>query len=122
VLCVSAFILFCFCSGCASPPRTDFTITKKPIGPPIVGFGVCMNPYLYAFPNTPDEITPEQLADLEAKIKQLHPQFVRIFFLNSWMESDTDQSIARNHPGMRESVIRTIRLAQDAGAQVLLQL
>ncbi len=109
-------------SGCASAPRADFNITSRPIGHPLVGFGVCMNPYLYAFPNTPDEINPKQLADLEAKVKQLHPQFVRIFFLNSWWEQDTDQSIAKNHPGMRESLIRTIRLAQDAGASVLLQL
>ena len=107
--------------GCASQPKADFVVTSKPIGEPIAGFGACMNPYLYAYPNTPDEISPQQLADLEAKVKQLHPQFVRIFFLNSWMEKDTDNSIAKNHPGMRESLIRTIRLAQDAGATVLLQ-
>jgi len=108
--------------GCATTPHADFVITSKPIAQPIEGLGVCMNPYLYAYPNTPDEISPAQLADLEAKFKQLHPQFVRIFFLNSWWENDTDASIAKNHPGMRQSLIRTIRLAQDSGANVLLQL
>jgi hypothetical protein len=117
-----SILVFLSLAGCASVHHADFVISQKPVGPPIVGFGVCMNPYLYAFPNTPDEISPSQLANLEAKVKRLHPQFVRIFFLNSWWEQDTDQSIAKNHPGMRESVIRTIRLAQEAGASVLLQL
>ena len=108
--------------GCSSGPKADFVVTRKPVGPPIAGFGACMNPYLYAFPNTPDEINPTQLADLEGKIKKLHPQFVRVFFLNSWMENDTDNSIAKNHAGMRQSLIKTIRLMQDSGATVLLQL
>jgi hypothetical protein len=109
-------------SGCARQRAADFVATDKPIGAPLAGFGACMNPYLYAYPNTPDEINPTQLGDLEKKVKALHPQFVRIFFLQSWWERDTDDSIAKKHPGMRESVIRTIRLAQDAGASVLLQL
>jgi hypothetical protein len=109
-------------SACSSTPKADFVVTTKPIGQPIAGFGACMNPYLYAYPNTPQEINPTQMADLEAKVKQVHPQFVRVFFLNSWMEKDTDNSIAKNHPGMRESLIKTVRLAQDAGATVLLQL
>ncbi|HTL28124.1 MAG TPA: hypothetical protein VL282_02840 [Tepidisphaeraceae bacterium] len=109
-------------TGYVSARDADFVVTDEPIASPLVGFGVCMNPYLYAYPNTPDEIKPEALKDLEAKVKALHPQFVRIFFLNSWWEKDTDNSVAKNHPGMRESVIRTIRLAQDAGASVLIQL
>src|SRR4029079_8554915 len=99
----------------------DFHISTKFAGPPIAGFGACMNPYLYSFPNMPAEISEEQVKDLEAKVKALHPQFVRIFFLNSWWESDTDPSIVQNHPGMRQSLIRTIQLAQDSGASVLLQ-
>ena len=108
-------------AGCATRPHADFVITHQPIAHPIAGFGICMNPYLYAYPNTPDELAPARLADLEAKVKELHPQFVRIFFLNSWWENDTDASIAKGHTGMRQSLIRTIRLAQDSGASVLLQ-
>ena len=68
----------------AAPIRSaDFTVTTQPAGPPIAGFGACMNPYLYAYPNTPQEIDAKNLADLEGKVKALHPQFVRIFFLNS---------------------------------------
>ena len=29
----------------------DFTITTQPAGPPLVGFGGQMNPYLYCKPN-----------------------------------------------------------------------
>src|SRR3954463_6364959 len=91
-------VLFTLCQfGCAAPrsphaattspsPRAEFTITSKPIGDPIAGFGACMNPYLYAYPNMPQEISEAQAKDLEAKVKALHPQFVRIFFLNSWWE------------------------------------
>src|SRR5439155_22757492 len=118
---VNLLAILCL-TGCATAPHADFVVTDKPVGHPLVGFGACMNPYLYAYPNMPQEISPQQVADLEAKVKELHPQFVRIFFLNSWWEQDTDASVAKNHPGMRQSVIRTIRLAQDAGATVLLQL
>src|SRR5438552_2325127 len=107
-------LIFLSVAGCAAGRRGDFVVTDHPIAPPIVGFGACMNPYLYAYPNTPDEIGPAAMADLEAKVKALHPQFVRIFFLLSWLEQDTDPSVAKNRPGMRQSVIRTIRLAQDA--------
>ncbi len=109
-------------TACAVCRGADFTISDRSIGDPIAGFGACMNPYLYAYPNMPREISAEQVKDLEAKVKELHPQFVRIFFLNSWWEKDTDASIAEGHTGMRESFIKTAKLAQDAGASVLIQL
>ena len=115
------WILALLLTGCANAPKSDFVITREPLGPPIAGFGTCMNPYLYAPPNMPDEISEEQVKELEAKIKALRPQFVRIFFLQSWWDLDTDASIAKGRPGMRRSLIRTIRLAQESGATVLLQ-
>src|SRR5438067_9873482 len=118
-----ALIVGSVLTACAAQVRSaDFIVTSQPAGPPIAGFGACMNPYLYAYPNTPQEIDAKALADLQAKVKALHPQFVRIFFLNSWWEEDTDNSIAQGHKGMRQSVLKTIKLAQDAGASVLLQL
>lgn len=108
--------------GCAaSGPKPDFRVTREAAGPPLAGFGACMNPYLYAYPNWPGEVNERNVGDLEAKVKELRPQFVRVFFLNSWWEEDTDPSIAKGHPGMRQSLLRTLRLAQDAGATVLLQ-
>jgi hypothetical protein len=116
-----AVVALVFVCGCSPVREADFVVTQKPVGSPIVGFGACMNPYLYAYPNTPDEIDPPQLADLERKVKAVHPQFVRIFFLQSWWDEDTDPVIAKKHRGMRDSLIRTVRLAQEAGASVLLQ-
>ena len=115
------FVLAVTMAGCAAAPKTDFTVKNKPIGQPLAGFGACMNPYLYSFPND-KEVSPVAVKDLEAKVKALRPQFVRIFFLQSWWDRDTDSSTAKDHPGMRESLIKTIRLAQDSGADVLLQL
>ena len=108
-------------AGCAVAPKADFTVTDKSIAAPLAGFGGCMNPYLYSFPND-KEISPTAVKDLEAKVKALHPQFVRIFFLQSWWDRDTDSSTAQDHPGMRQSLMKTLRLAQDSGANVLLQL
>src|SRR5438105_1170073 len=93
------------CNATRKTPNADFVVTDKPIGHPIAGFGACMNPYLYAYPNMPMEISPEAVKDLEAKVKALHPQFVRVFFLQSWWDKDTDPSIAKNHPGMRDSLL-----------------
>ncbi|HZZ43019.1 MAG TPA: hypothetical protein VFE58_08780 [Tepidisphaeraceae bacterium] len=117
---ITSFIcLALLLTGCQS--NANFTLTNNPIGPPLVGIGACMNPYLYAYPNWPAEVNDDNIHALESKIIDLHPQFVRIFFLDSWWTQDTDPVIAKNHPGMRQSLIRTIRLAQNAGAQVLLQ-
>ncbi len=102
-------------TGCAAPRTTDFTVSKRTFETPLVGFGACANPYLYAYPNSPDEISSTAMADLEKKVKALHPQFVRVFFLQSWWDKDTDPVIAKNHPGMRESFIRTVRPAQESG-------
>jgi hypothetical protein len=118
----STLLLFVLLAGCSTAPKSDFVVTDHPIFSPVVGVGACMNPYLYAYPNTPQEINPQAMGDLETKVGDLHPQFVRIFFLNSWWYDDTDNSVAKDKPGMRESVVRTIELAQRSGAKVLLQL
>jgi hypothetical protein len=119
VLMIVAMVLAA--DGCVTRPRADFVVTDKAISAPLVGFGACANPYLYAYPNSPSEISPSAMRDLEAKVKSLHPQFIRMFFLQSWWDSDTDPVIAKNHPGMRESFIKTVRLAQESGAKVLIQ-
>lgn len=114
-------ILTLAAGGCAVTPKADFVVTREPIGPPLVGFGACMNPYVYGPPNRPAEVNDQNVGTLESEVKALYPQFVRIFFLDSWWERDTDPVIAKDRPGMKESLIKTVRLAQEAGAQVLLQ-
>src|SRR5437764_3582107 len=81
--------------------EADFTITGESCPDALVGFGVEMNPYLYATPNwggpvvmrnrlplRPDWFRPflgdvdeDNVHDLERKIIALRPQHVRIFIL-----------------------------------------
>jgi hypothetical protein len=82
-------------------------LTNQFAGPPLVGYGVEMSPYLTA-PN-PDQPVGD-LADLERKLKALAPQHVRIFVMTDWWRPG-------NEP-MRESFVRTCQLAQAAGATI----
>jgi len=99
----------------------------RPLGPPIVGFGAQMNPYMYCPPNTP-AVNAENVVDLENKIVDLHPQHVRIFCLARWffpsaaatrpITKPTTEPIAGSDALARESFFRTVELAQRAGATI----
>jgi hypothetical protein len=69
------------------------------------GYGVQMNGHVYAgvLP-----APPASLPDLEAKVKELEPQLVRIFY------SEAQEAI----PERMESFAETVQLAQDAGATI----
>jgi len=111
-------------SGCTSSYlRSDpqFVLTSDPIGAPLVGIGAQMNPYLYCRPNWGD-VSEEKITALEAKVIALHPQHVRIFTQLDWFAEKPHDWIAKDDPRMRESFIRTVRLAQRAGATVNLSL
>ena len=95
--------------------QADFTVTTEPAGPPLVGFGVQMNPYLYAAPNWPD-VEP-RVRDYEAKVLALRPQHVRIFYRQKWFSGGAD-NVSKNDPRMAESFVRQCRLAQRAGATI----
>jgi hypothetical protein len=103
-------LLLCACvCGCASP-NADYTITRKPAGPPLVGFGAQMNAQAYHGHNWGEgEADESNIADYEHKVLQLRPQHVRVFVQPEWWTGGTDS---------RDSVIRTISLAQRAGATV----
>jgi hypothetical protein len=102
--------------------ETTFTIHRDGfIAEPFVGFGGQMNPYLYCRPNWGD-VTEQNVVDLERNVIALAPQLVRIFCLLHWWTPEGDPRIARGDPRMRESLIRTVRLAQRAGATVNLTL
>ncbi len=117
----SAFIRVHSCSFvfqlllCSAAIAADFTVTDKPAGPPLVGFGVQMNPYLYATPNWPD-VEP-RVADFEAKVLALRPQHVRIFFRQEWFDGGAD-NISRGDARVAESFVRACLLAQRAGATI----
>jgi hypothetical protein len=91
----------------------------EPIGPPIAGFGAEMNPYLYASPNW-GKVTEENVKDLEQKVVDLKPQFVRVFFDPGWLRNGPDGINKQGEPRMRESLLRTLRLAARAGANISL--
>jgi hypothetical protein len=118
--------------GCAPAAkfriRDDQIITKN-----FVGFGGEMNPYLYARPNWAEPtyaasqpaqgaVNERKVADLERKVTELSPRHVRIFMLLHWWTPSGDYEIAKGDPRMIDSFIRTVRLAQRAGATVNLTL
>ena len=109
------------CHSAANHRPADFVVTNDLVGPPIVGFGAQLNPYLYCHPNW-GRVNEQNVQDLEAKVIALHPQHVRIFCLLDWFTAAGDSEIAKGDPRIRESFIRTVRLAQRAGASVNLTL
>src|SRR5439155_7486955 len=84
---------------------------EQGLGPPIVGFGAQFSPYILA-PQLGQEV--QNLDDLERKLRDLGPQHVRIFVLTQW--------ITPGHERELESLVRTVKLAQDSGATVNLTL
>lgn len=102
--------------------RADFIVhTDRYVAGAFVGFGADMNPYLYCRPNW-GIVNEQNVADLEKKIIDLAPQHVRIFFLNSWMTTGSDKFVSKDDPRTYGSFVRTVRLAQKAGASVNLTL
>src|SRR3954447_5105036 len=78
-------------------------------GPSSAGFGVQFNQNVYA------SITPPPkgpIVDLEQKVIDLAPQFVRLFF-NATQAKGTNRT-----PGTLDSFKRTVNLAQRAGATI----
>jgi hypothetical protein len=118
---VLAFSFLFAAHAFAESPAT-FTISENEfIGPPLVGFGAQMNPYLYCTPNS-GEVNEANVKDLERKVIDLAPQHVRIFALSKWWTGEADDVIAKRDRSIKESFVRTIRLAQRAGATVNLTL
>lgn len=100
--------------------KAEFAVNAdRVVGPPFVGFGAQMNPYLFCRPNDTDE---KSAANLERKIIALGPQHVRIFFLNSWAEGKGDAFVSFGDPKTYASFVRTAQMAQKAGASINLTL
>jgi len=73
------------------------------------GFGAQLNQHVFA-PIT--SAPPATLPDLEAKVKALEPQLVRIFYNDDWEE------LRPTAPANFASFIETVQLAQEAGATI----
>jgi hypothetical protein len=80
------------------------------------GYGFQLNHHLYAPITNPP---PATLPDLEAKVKALEPQFVRIFYSENW-EANADGTHATDWPANLDSFKRVVALANEAGPTIVI--
>lgn len=130
--CIYFFIFILFismvnCSGGSADvtpkdiePKPDQRIVidvKKVTVPNFIGFGTQYNQNLYASISAVDGITTGNTGQLEAKVKALKSQYVRIFFdSKAWT---TDPKYTSATADYMDSFIKTVKLAQDAGASTI---
>jgi hypothetical protein len=83
--------------------------------PSLVGYGAQFNNHLYA-PITSSRVPPGEYPDVEAKVKALQPELVRIFYNDYWEENQDG-----THPEWRDnyaSFVKVVQLAQESGATI----
>ncbi len=81
-------------------------VPSSVVVPSLGGYGTQLNQHVFAEITSPP---PESLPDLEAKVKALEPQLVRIFFAE---QAET------TYPDRMDSFIETVQLAHAAGASI----
>ena len=83
--------------------------------PSLLGYGAQFNNHLYA-PITAVRMPPGAYPNVEAKVKALEPQLVRIFYNDNWEENadGTHPEWADNYA----SFVKVVQLAQEAGATI----
>jgi hypothetical protein len=88
---------------------TEFQVVAgNVVVPSIAGYGGQFNQHVYAQVSRNAGVTDANVGDMEQKMKALHPQFSRIFFT----------PLAFGDPDRMQSFIRTVMLAQTAGATI----
>jgi hypothetical protein len=83
--------------------------------PSLIGYGAQFNNHLYA-PITSVRIPAGEYPDVEAKVKALQPELVRIFYNDNWEENQDN-----THPEWRDnyaSFVKVVQLAQETGATI----
>lgn len=88
---------------------------EDPVGPELVGFGGQMNHSLYSKVGESVGISDRNRGGLEAKLKDLAPQHVRVFLDQVWI--DQARGSKRDCDAL-DSFARTAALARDSGATV----
>src|SRR5919204_3657132 len=78
------------------------------VTPSFTGYGAQFNHHVYAQLSRDVGVTEENVGDMERKMRDLHPEFSRIFFHPS----------AFDDPDRMQSFVRTVLLAQSAGATI----
>ena len=117
----------CFCAcgkkndnNPAQPPAdiVEFNVDlNKIVSTDFVGFGTQYNQNVYAAFSASDGITSANTGQLEAKVKALKSQYVRIFFdSKAW---PTDPNYSATTADFMNSFVKTVKLAQDAGAATI---
>jgi hypothetical protein len=97
-------------------------VTKNELAPSrllvdsLGGYGFQFNHHLYAPITSPP---PATLPDLEAKVKALEPQFVRIFYSENW-EANADGTHATDWPANLDSFKHVVALANEAGPTIVI--
>lgn len=116
---------FCSCGkkkgdNLTTPPEdaVEFKVDQnKIISTDFVGFGTQYNQNVYSAFSAADGINPANIGQLEAKVKALKSQYVRIFFdSKAW---PTDANYSGSTADFMDSFVNTVKLAQDAGASTI---
>jgi hypothetical protein len=88
---------------------TEFQVVPtNVVVPSVAGYGGQFNQHVYAQISRNAGVTDANVGDMEQKMKQLHPEFSRIFFT----------PLAFGDPDRMQSFVRTVQLAQTAGATI----
>jgi hypothetical protein len=87
---------------------TQFQVTGKVVVPSVAGYGGQFNDRVYAQISRDAGVTDANVVDMERKMRELRPEFSRIFFT----------PLAFGDPDRMQSFIRTVQLAQTAGATI----
>jgi hypothetical protein len=84
--------------------------------PSLLGYGAQFNNHLYA-PISTAKIPADQYPNVEAKVKALDPQLVRIFYNDNW-EENADRTHAADWQDNYASFVKVVQLAQETGATI----
>jgi hypothetical protein len=88
---------------------TEFKVQESAtLAQTFAGYGGQFNHHVYAAISRAVGVTDENAKDMEQKMRDLHPQFSRIFFNNT----------AFNDPDRMQSFVRTAQLAQSTGTTI----
>jgi len=93
----------------------DFELTSKVLAPGFAGWGVQFNQHVYA---AYTGFAEEHLHELDEKVLALHPQLVRIFYNERQQGDPADPAQTAAQKDKWDSFVRTLRLAQRAGAAI----
>ncbi len=122
------FIAMTYCNGKNAETDTDTSQNQstgqgvtvdvtKILVRDFAGFGTQYNQNLYSNFSLTDGIMAANIGQLEAKVKTLNSQYVRIFFdSKAWT---TDPNYSLNTADFLDSFVKTVKLAQDAGAKTI---